>query len=336
MAISESEAAGVFLLDQLMGYTYQAALRVAAVLGVADHLVKEPKTAEELAKATGANGQRLHRVLRLLATRNVFTELEDGRFQLTPAAEYLRTDVSHSLRSATLMLTDERLWRAAGELTESVRGNSAFKHIYGMSFWDYWAQDGVSTEDFHVGMSSMSEVENLFLARSYEFPNNAKVVDIAGGFGGLLLRVLQQNPTLHGVLFDRPHVLARNRLNELGDDSRWETAEGDFFKAVPSADVYLIKYIIHDWPDEKAMQILRCVRKAMTAGARVLIMDTVIPRGNVHHTGKVMDLVCMGIYDGGTERTEEEFHQLLAGADLKINRIINKGGYISTIEAVAK
>jgi len=334
-SVSGSEEEAVFLLDQAMGYAYQAALRVAALLQVADHLSQGPMTAEELAKITGTHGQRLHRVLRVLATRGVFHEIEGGRFELNPLAELLRTDAALSLRSAVLMLTDERLWRPVGKLVESVRGNSAFKHIYGMSFWDYWAKDDVSTEDFHVGMSSMSDAENLFLARSYDFPENATVADIAGGFGGLLLRVLQQNPTLKGILFDRANVLARNRLGELGDSRRWKLAEGDFFHTVPSADIYLLKYIMHDWPDEKSTQILRCIRKAMPVGARVLIMDPIIPKGNAHHTGKIMDLLCMGIYDGGRERTEKEFRQLLADSDLKINRIIDNGFYISTIEAVA-
>jgi len=333
--ITEDEAAGLFMLDLAMGYTYQVALRIAAGLSIADHLVERPKTARELAEATGTDPIRLHRVLRLLATRGVFSEIEGSRFTLTPAAEYLRTDAPYSLRSAVLMITDETLWRPAGELIESVKGGSAFKHIYGMSFWEHWDKPDAPIEDFHVGMSSMSEVENLFLPRNYDFPEGATVADIAGGFGGLLLRVLQANPTLHGILFDRPHVLARHRLGELEADDRWELAEGDFFEAVPSADIYILKYITHDWLDDKAATILSCCRKAMNPGGRVLIMDTVIPAGNVPHTGKVMDLLCMGIYDGGRERTEEEFHQLLEHTGLKINRIIDTGSYISIIEAVA-
>jgi hypothetical protein len=333
--ISEEEAAALFVLDQVMSYTYQAALRVVALLGVADHLVDGPKTAYELAKCVQADGLRLYSVLRTLATRGIFREIEGGRFELTAPAQFLRTDNPMSLRSAVLMLTDETLWRSAGELIESVRGGSSFKHIYGHPFWEHWTEPGRSSEDFHVGMSSMSETENVFLARSYQFPDHATVVDIAGGFGGLLLRVLRQNPTLHGILFDRANVLARHRLGELGDDSRWELSDGDFFKAVPRGDIYLLKYIAHDWADEQAIQILRCVREAMAPGARVLIMDTVIPDDNAHHFGKVMDLICMAIYPGGRERKKEELRRLLSEADLRMTNVIDTGCYISITEAVA-
>ncbi|PRD40643.1 methyltransferase [Phyllobacterium phragmitis] len=318
-----------------MGYTYVAALRAATELGVADHLADGPREIGELAQATKTDKLKLYRILRLLATRGVFREEEGERFALTLPADFLRTDRPQSQRSAVLMLTDETFWRPIGELAKSVRGEFIFKHIFGMSFFEYWAQEGVPAEDFHRGMSAMSEVENQFLVRSYDFPKDATVVDVAGGLGGLLLRVLRENPTLHGILFDRQHVLDRNRLGELGDDKRWKLVAGDFFKSCPKGDIYLLKYIMHDWSDENDIRILRNIREAMAPGARVLIMDPVLPEGNTPHPGKEMDLLTMGIYEGGRERTEKEFHRLLAGADLRLNRIIDTGSYVSIVEAVA-
>lgn len=336
--ISDGEAAALYLLEQAMGFPYQGALRAAAVLGIADHLADGPKTSEELGKATGTDPLKLYRVLRVLASRGVFREDDSGRFALTPPAEFLRTDVPQPLRSAVLMLTDETFWRPNGDLAEVVTSadtNPVFRRIFGMSFFEHWAQEGVPAEDFHRGMSAMSEVENQLLVRSYDFPEGATVVDVAGGFGGLLRRVLQENPTVRGKLFDRPHVLERHRLGELGDDDRWELVSGDFFKSCPRGDIYMLKYIMHDWSDEDDIRILRNCRAAMAPGGRVLIMDPVIPRGNTPHPGKEMDLLVMAIYDGGRERTEEELRRLLAAADLRLNRVIDTGSYISIVEAVA-
>lgn len=180
----KNEAGALHLLDQTMGYTFQAALRAATQLGVADHLADGPKSITELAQAVGAEPQKLQRILRVTATRDIFHEVEPGVFELTPAADFLRSDADNSLRSAMLMLTDETFWRPIGELVESARGNPPFKHLYGKSFFEYWSEAGAQAEDFHVGMSSMSQVENIFLVRSYEFPDGATVADIAGGFGG--------------------------------------------------------------------------------------------------------------------------------------------------------
>ncbi|AJJ10282.1 calO1 [Yersinia rohdei] len=334
----ESEKAALYLLGEAMGFSYQAALRAVAVLGVADYLVDGAKTAQQLGMELGVDAQNLHRVMRLLATRNIFHEETGDLFRLNPAAKLLCSSEPHSLRHAVLMLTDETFWGPLGNIAESVQGHSAFKQLYGMSFFEYWSKPQTRSPeyDFHSGMSSMSEVENLALVRSYNFPEGATVVDIAGGLGGLLLTVLQANPTLQGILFDQAPILARHRLGELADDARWRVQPGSFFESCPAADFYLLKYITHDWPDEKTIEILHNCRKAMLPNGKVLIMDTIIPEGNTPHFGKNMDLLLMASFDGGRERTEAELSELLAKAELKINRIIDTGSYVSIVEAVAR
>lgn len=336
VSLSEEDAAAVYLLEQTMAFTYQAALRAAAVLGIADYLKEGAKTASELAKDVNVDAKNLFRVMRMLASKKIFQEIGDGRFSLTPAAEFLLTDAPRSLRSAVLMLTDETFWSPLGNLVESLRSESPFKNLFGTSFYEYWAKGKNRREgyDFHTGMSSMSAVENTFLVRSYDFPKNATIVDIAGGRGGLLLEVLRNNPSLRGILFDQPEVLATNRLGELGDDSRWTVRPGSFFESCPEADIYLLKYITMDWPLEQARSILRCCRKSMHANSKLLIMEPVIPKGNVPHGGNDIDLLLLGSFDGGETRSETELSELLASADLRLNRIIETGCYVSIVEAV--
>lgn len=331
------DTAGLYLVDKIMGYTFQAALRAVAVLGVADHLTKEAKTAVEIGKEIGVDGQKLHRILQLLATQDIFYQLDNMRFMLNPPAEFLCTTHPYSLRYAVLMLTDETMWRPLGNLAEEVKGGSAFKEIFGLSFFEYWSRPQARTPqyDFHTGMASMSEIENLFLVKSYDFPKNATVVDVAGGLGRLLLKVLEANPTLHGILFDQQHVLPRNNLSELGDDSRWRLQPGSFFEKCPPADIYMIKHIVHDWPDNKSVEILRNCHKAMNPNGKILIMDSIIPEDSSPHFGKKLDVLLMGSFDGGREHTEAELKELLAQAGLKINRIIDTGSYLSIIETVS-
>lgn len=335
LATADKERAGLFLLDQVMSFTYPAALRAAAIIGVADHMVDGPKTPQELAKATSTDPQKLYRVLRLLATRGVFREDDQGRFELTPNAELLRKDVPLSVRKAVTMLTSKAIWVAANDLADSLRGDDpSFEKIFGTKIWEYWSRDLAPEEDFHQGMSSMSGPEIQSPVRTYDFPQNATVADVGGGIGTLLLSVLQHNPTVRGILFDQEHVLSNHRLGELGEDSRWELASGDFFEKVPPADLYVLKYITHDWNDEQVVRILSRCRESMAPGGRVLIFDTVIPSGNEPHTGKIMDLILMAIYPG-RERTEEDFRDLLAEAGLRLNRVIDTDSYISIVEAVA-
>lgn len=336
ITLSEDEKASLYLLDQAMGFTVQAALRVATELNVADALIDTPKTSRELASQLAVDQDLLHRVMRTLVSRNIFTVSNDGHFALNSVAQCLRSDARDSLRAAVIMLTDDTFWLPLGKLTGTVRGDPVFKQLFGMSFYEYWSRENIpaSENDFHAGMSSMSSVENKFLVRNYHFPENATVVDIAGGLGGLLLSVLRANPTLKGILFDQPQILPRNRLGELGDDSRWETCAGSFFESCPTADFYLLKYITMDWPDEPASRILRSCRNAMHPDSTLLIMEPVIPGGHDWDSAREIDLLLMGSFDGGKARTEEELRALLATADLKLNRIINTGCYVSIVEAV--
>jgi hypothetical protein len=335
--VEKNDQSGLYILDLAMGYSIQAALRVAALLRLADHLRDGPKTAEELGAATDAEPRRLVQVLRLLSTKGVFREDEQARFHLTPAADNLRSDHPLSLRHAVMMITHPALWTPACHLIETVKGRSAFKKVYGVKFWEYWAQAEHDQHHFDNGMRSMSLPENEFLLAACPFPPHATVVDVAGGQGGTLLRAMQLNPTIRGILFDQQHVLAKHRLGELGDDGRWQLATGDFFKQgdIPEGgDIYMAKYITHDWADADAIRILRNVRKAMTKpGSKLYVMDAVIAPGNEPDTGKVMDVVCAAIY-ASMERTEDEHRHILEEAGFRLNRVIDTKMYIKIVEAI--
>ncbi|MEV7598873.1 methyltransferase [Kitasatospora sp. NPDC089797] len=324
-----------FLVDEVLGFLYPAALRAAADVGVADHLADGPRTPAELAAATGTDARNLYRVLRLLATRGVVAEDEAGRFALTEAGQALRSDVPHSARTAVQMLSDPAMWRPAGELTRCLTGGgSAFDEIFGIPFFDHFARDARTAAVFHDGMAAMSDAENAVLAAAYDFPSTGTVVDIGGGHGGLLLEVLRRNPALAGVLYDRSHVLAGHRLGSAGElAGRWTLAEGDFFAAVPPGDVLLLKRITHDWDDARCVTLLEHCRRALHPGGRVLVLDAVVPQGNAPHQSKALDLMMLASLDG-RERSAEDFAELLGKAGLRLSRVVPTPTVLSVVEAV--
>ncbi|MFI5530268.1 methyltransferase [Kitasatospora sp. NPDC051853] len=325
-----------FLVDEALGFLFPAALRAAADVGVADHLAGGPRTPAELAAATGTDAGNLHRVLRLLATRGVVTEGQDGRFGLTEAGQALRSDVPYSARAAVRMLTDHTMWRPAGELSRCLtEGGTAFEGIFGMPFFDHFAKDERTAAVFHVGMAAMSDAENAPIAAACDLPDVGTVVDIGGGHGGLLIEALRRHPRLQGVLYDQPHVLAGHRLTDAdGIEGRWTLAEGDFFAAVPPGDVHLLKRITHDWDDDQCVTLLEHCRRALHPGGRVLVLDAVVPEGNAPHQSKTLDLMMMASLVG-RERTAADFATLLTGAGLRLSRIIPTSTVLSVVEAVA-
>ncbi|GLF93186.1 methyltransferase [Streptomyces yaizuensis] len=328
------------VVAQAVEFLCTAALRAAASVGVADHLADGPRTPGELAAATGTDAGSLHRVLRLLATRGLFEEDGGGRFRLTADGDALRTDAPVSARAAVLMLTDPTMWRPAGEMARCLTdGGSAFDAIFATDFFTHFSQDAETAAVFHAGMASLSDAENGPIAGSWEFPEGATVVDVGGGYGGLLREVLSAGPTLRGVLHDQGHVLAGHGLADAvpgGADpaGRWETAEGDFFRSVPAGDILLLKRILHDWDDDRCVTVLRHCRAALAPGGRVLVIDAVIPDGNAPHQGKALDLMMMASLTG-RERTEADFARLFAASGLRLVRVVPTPAVLSIVEAAA-
>lgn len=331
-----SRKEGMCLLEQSMGFVWQAALRAVAVLGVADLLVEGKKSVKQLAKELNVDGDYLHRIMRLLSSRGVFNELSETEYGLSHSAQFLRSDHEFSLRAAVLMLTDQTFWQPAARMDEILQGKPVFNSLFFKPFYDYWQRDDTVTGSniFHAGMASMSSVENETITGSYSFPENAVVADIAGGLGNLLLAILRRNPTLTGILFDQKDVLERNRLSLLNDNRRWKTVEGSFFEACPAADIFLLKYILMDWPDEKAIQILQCCRNAMKDNSRLLIFEPLIKKENNQQGRFEIDLLLLTSFDGGRARTEPEYQVLFEQTNLKLNKIIDTGSYLSILEVI--
>ncbi|WP_240528760.1 methyltransferase [Streptomyces humi] len=333
--VVDARASSAFLVNESLGYLFPAALRAAAVVGVADHLADGPRTAAELARATRTDARSLYRVLRLLATRGVFEEDAVGRFRLTAAGDALRTDAPCSARSAVLMNTDRSMWLPTADLSRCVtEGTSAFEHLFGLPFFEYFAQDEDTADVFHTGMAAMSDAENGPIADACDFPPTGTVVDVGGGHGGFLLTVLDRHPALRGILYDRPHVLAGHRLDTPGTAGRWSTESGDFFTAVPEGDVLVLKRILHDWEDDQCVALLDRCRAALAPGGRILVVEAVVPPGNAPHQAKALDLLLMAALVG-RERTAPEFAGLFEAAGLKPARVTPTPTVLSVVEAVA-
>ncbi|APR85603.1 O-methyltransferase, family 2 [Minicystis rosea] len=323
------------IINLSWGYLYSAAIYAVTDLGVADRLESGPKSASALAEELGVQAQPLYRALRLLATVGIFSEAEDGRFHLTPAADVLRAAAPGSMRDAVLMLAHETFWAPAGKLAQTIRtGETPFAQIFGAPFFDYFTQNPAIGPIFHRGMAGFSDTENGPIASSFDFNRFRRVVDVGGGHGGFLIEVLNRSPDVRGVLYDADHVLREARIAAAGLSDRCELVTGDFFQTAPSGDCLILKRILHDWTDETAISILRVCRRALADGGRVLVVDAVIPRDNAPHPGKELDVLMLASLPG-RERTEEEFRHMLAAADLKLERVIPTPSALSIVEASA-
>ena len=320
------------VLTQLMlGSLASQALYVAAKLGIADLLVSGPKPVDELAKATETDAPSLYRVLRALASLGIFTEQNNRVFSMTPTAEPLRSDVPNSLRDVTIFMGEDWHWEVWGKTLRSVKtGKSAWAEIHGGEVFEYFEKNEEAGNIFNRAMSSFSGLATKAVTEAYDFTGIETLIDIAGGHGRLLTGVLEAYPSMRGVLFDLPHVIAGAARSD-----RLEFATGDFFAAVPSGgDAYIMKHIIHDWDDERALTILKNIKKALNPGGRVLVVEAVIAEGNNQDFGKLLDIEML-VSPGGKERTAAEYEELFSRAGLRLTRIVPTKSPYSVIEAIA-
>lgn len=315
------------------------ALRVVAELGIADLLAKGARSVDELAAETGAHPASLYRFMRALASCGVFAETGNGErvFELTPMAELLRADVEGSLRDLAIFMGADWHWQVWGDATYSARtGKVAWEHVHGTEVFPYFAAHAGAARVFDNAMTSLSKMVAKAVVEAYDFSSVGELADIAGGHGSLLAAILRANPHMRGLLFDVPQVIAgaREHLEAEGVAGRCELASGDFFESVPEgADAYLMKHIIHDWDDARALAILKNCHRAMPETGKLLLVEMVIPPGNEPHFGKIQDLEMM-LSPGGLERTEEEFRALFAAAGFELTRIIPTASPMSVIEGV--
>lgn len=314
------DIASVTRLTELADYIVPFAIRVACDLGVADRLAGGPQRVDDLAVATGAHAPALLRLLRALAGRGIFTEVEPSTFALTPLAEPLRADHPLSLRDAyPLLAADVRAW---ARLDRSVRtGEPAFPLAHGQDYWSYLAdhpRDGTAVDRW---MQSLNRLHLRTVAPACDWSGVDSVVDVGGGNGAFLAGLLARHRNMRGVLFDLPHVVrgAPEVIAEVAD--RCEVVAGSFFDAIPAgAGAYVLKTILPGFTDEQAALILRNVRAAAGTGGRVLLLEAIIPDGDTFDVAKLVDMHTL-VLTGGRHRGRDELEKLLVDAGLRLVRV---------------
>jgi SAM-dependent methyltransferase len=323
------------LLQMSEGFGVARAVQLAAELGVADLLDDAPRRADDLAAATATHPGALYRLLRALAGVGLFTEVEPGRFALTPDGERLRGDHPESLRSWVLF---QGLFNGVyAEAMHSLRtGEPTVPLVFGEPLFAHLQRHPEHGRIFNAAMGEHSRLTGKALAAAYDFTRARQIVDVGGGDGSFLSTVLRAFPGSAGVVFDQPHLsdAAGKRIGAAGLGERCRFVGGDFLREVPSGgDVYLLKGVLHNWPDDQAVVMLRNCRRAMGAGGRLLLIEWVVPGGDAPHPSKFLDLAMLFVY-GGRERTEEEYVALLTEAGLRINRILGSPTTLNVLEVV--
>lgn len=306
------------------------ALSLLAELGVADRVEAQPLGFAELAHRCGADASALERVVRLLAGHGIFS-VDGDRVGNTDASRLLCDDARGSLRAFARMMGLPSMWTAIGALDHAVRtGRPSMEVVNPGGLFGRLAHDPHDAEIFNAAMQGRGHAFAQAVAAAYDFTPFTRIVDVAGGYGHLLRSVLDTAPHAEGVLFELPAVAAA-----LAPDPRVTAIGGDFFvDPLPDGDVYLLMEILHDWSDDRAVDILTGIRRACRTGAMVLVIENVVPDGAPDPRVHNLDVIMLAI-TGGRERTAAELRGLLQRAGFQLTSVTETASPMRIVEAVA-
>ncbi|MCA9711409.1 MAG: methyltransferase domain-containing protein, partial [Myxococcales bacterium] len=306
------------LMHRLAGKWITQALCAAAELGLAEALA-EPADLEALARAVHCEPGSLLRLLRVLVGEGALVEQPDGRYALTPMGAQLRAD---ALGPLARFVGSPSQWTPWTELTHAVRtGQSAFERVHGQPLFDYLAAHPQEARLYDEAVDAFTSQQARALAALPVLDGVQTLVDVGGGRGTLLAELLRQRPALRGVLFDRPHVVAaaRARFEAQALHERCTFVAGDFFESVPpGGDVYVVKHVLHNWDDDRAVTLLRRCAQALPEGGRVFVVEAILLPGNRRDGARMFDLEMLVLTGGGRERSKPEFRRLLSQAGLRL------------------
>lgn len=304
-------------------------LQVVAELGVADRIGDSPVPVTDLADSCAVEANALDRVLRLLAAHGVF-ERQDGGYRHTYSSRLLRTDHPRSMRAFSQMMGLPLIWGSLTELEHSVRnGSPGLETLEPNGIWTYLQARPSEADIFGRAMTAKAAADIAAVLDAYDFSGLGTIADIGGGRGHLLRAVLDTAAQSHGVLFELPEVI---ECLDVGHE-RMATMAGDFFiDSLPAADAYVLMEVLHDWPDEECVAILRSIRRAAHDGSRLLVIEGVIPDEEPDQRASTLDIVMLTL-TGGRERTASAFGSLFEPASFCLERVIATASPMRIIEA---
>ncbi|MGW3569821.1 methyltransferase [Streptomyces sp. NPDC000941] len=309
-------------------------LRITVELGIADVIAADTRTVEDIATATDADVESLYRLLRALVSVGVLVEDPSRSFRLTETGHRLRTDAPNSVHESVLNADSQRAWLRG---IDSIRsGRSVFDSVHGGDFFTHKNSDGDADRAFLRRMRERTGRLYGQFSATPDWRQSDVVMDIGGGDGFMLERVLREADHVRGILFDRPSVVDMvkdsEHIRSLGE--RCQLEKGDFFESLPSgADTHMLCSVLHDWTDSQVVAILRNSRKALRDGGRLLIVEMLVPENQEWHPSRWSDIGMM-VLTGGRERTAAEFETLLSDSGFSLSSVTPiSGSYFSVLEA---
>jgi hypothetical protein len=320
------EVAGSFF-GLIEGFMRGHVLRTGLELGVFEALADEPRATGELAEELGLEPEYAYRLLRALASTDFVTERPERSFSLTPLGRYLKPGHPDSIGNGIRFWFNPKLEAAWSHLPTIIAEGlpDGFEREFGATMWGYFEDDDELGSQFHHLMSALRDRRTAAVTEmlaDYDFEASSHVCDVGGGHGHMLCHLLDAHPHLKGTVLDLHSVIEqkdRRWAQKLGVEDRCTYQTGDMLEGVPRADAYFLQGILNSVPEADAIEVLSNIRESASRGARVFIIEPMIPESTEPDPTKLIDIQLM-ITTGGRSRTPAEYKPILQRSGLEYVR----------------
>jgi hypothetical protein len=314
------------------------AIRALAGLSVAEHLEEGPLGVEQLATRESVDPAMLYRLLRVGVAMDVLNyDTESQTFCTTPMLRVLHEDASESLKHYAQALPGPAFWHAAERTPRAVAvGRNQSVDVLGSTLFDYFGEHPEAARQFTAAMSDLSTPVIREAVSVIDVQGAASALDVGGAGGAFLCELVERNPQLTGAVLDLEHVIpgVAEEAQRRGLTHKVHGIAGNFFEPLPAADIYLLKFILHDWDDRACTTLLANVCHAMNPGARLFIVEMVVQDNAASLDAALMDMVMLCSLTG-QERDLPHFNSLITEAGLRTVDVRALRGSYRVIEAVA-
>jgi len=316
----------LFVLYLSAGSLFSYLIKLVNEIGLADVLKGNRLTKKELSRKLRFKEDRLARLLNLLFTLGIVSK-EGNKYGDNEILKLLARKSENTLDYFSKLYSSDlysKVWRKSKD--SMISGKPVAEILFKGDRWKSMEDNWEILETFHRAMSQWSSVIHYNAIKDFDFSKFTKVVDVGGGRGRLLSKLLRDNPHLEGVLFDLS-IAANVDL---------PFVSGNFFKdKIPEGDLVILAHVLIDWDDKRAMKILKNCRKSMKKGSVLVVLDHVLDNPSLEQKGfsNLLDFHIMLMGDGKV-RSKKEFAELLQKSGFKVQRIFSGDCCIHRIEAI--
>jgi acetylserotonin O-methyltransferase len=304
------------VLQIIDGLRLSKTIFAALEIGVFDLLEDEELTAAEAAERLRIHPDGAERLLDACCAASMLDKAE-GRYRNTPiASTYVVRSSPHTL-SGYMLYSNRVTWQLWQHLEDAItEGSPRWTQAFGkqVDLFEHFFRTENAKRTFLAGMHGMGLLSSPAIAGAFDLSHHQVVADLGGGTGHLAAAICARYPHLRGIVFDLPQVVpVTEQYLQRGDaDNRIRVEAGDFFTdPLPSADLYCLARILHDWSEDKVRLLLRRIYAALPSGGGLLLGEMLLNEDKTAPAYAMLQSLNMLVCTEGKERNFYEYRELL-------------------------